>query len=194
MPNAFSLLFALPGFVLCMLAFGAVDVAAGTEELVELRRLAEQGDADAQYNLGVMYDNGEGVPEDNAEAVKWYRMAAEQGHAGTQFMLGLMYAYGDGVPEDDAEAVKWYRMAAEQGHAGTQFMLGVMYNNGEGVPEDYVRAYAWYNLAAAQGNEPAVKAKDGLRERMTAKQIARAQELSNTLFHGVKEEADLQTD
>ena len=58
-----------------------------------------------------------------------------------------------------------------------------MYDNGRGVPEDYVRAYAWYNLAAAQGLEPAVKAKEGLRERMTAKQIARAeQELSNTLW------------
>ena len=62
------------------------------------------------------------------------------------------------------------------------------------MPENYVRAYAWYNLAAAQGDEPAVKAKESLRERMSAKQIARAQELSNTLFHGAKEEADLQTD
>ena len=78
MPKAFSLLFALPGFVLCMLAFGEVDVAAGNEVLVELRRLAEQGDAKAQFNLGVIYDNGEGVPEDDAEAVKWFRMAAEQ--------------------------------------------------------------------------------------------------------------------
>ena len=70
-----------------MLAFGAVDVAAGTEELVELRRLAEQGDADAQFKLGFMYDNGEGVPEDDTEAVKWFRMAAEQRHPKAQSNL-----------------------------------------------------------------------------------------------------------
>ena len=69
-----------------------------------------------------------------------------------------------------------------------------MYDNGEGVPEDYVRAYAWFNLAATQGHESAVKAKDILRERMTTKQITRAQELSNAFFHSVKDEADLQTD
>ena len=105
-----------------------------------------------------------------------------------------MYANGEGVPEDDAEALKWYRMAAEQGNAPAQFSLGFMYANGEGVPEDYVRAYAWYNLSAAQGLEPAVKAKDRLREHMTAKQIARAQELSNAFFQRVRDEADLQTD
>ena len=63
MPNAFSLLFALPSFLLCMLAFGEVDVVAGNEDLAELRRLAEQGDADAQYNLGVRYDTGERMPK-----------------------------------------------------------------------------------------------------------------------------------
>ena len=91
---------------------------------------AGQGHAGAQYNLGLMYANGEGVPEDDAEAVKWYRKAAEQGHASGQFNLGGMYANGWGVPEDDAEAVKWYRKAAEQGHASAQFNLGLMYANG----------------------------------------------------------------
>ena len=70
-----------------------------------------------------MYANGEGVPEDDKEAVKWYRLAAEQGHAQAQYNLGLMYANGEGVPEDDKEAVKWYRLAAEQGHAQAQSTL-----------------------------------------------------------------------
>ena len=60
-----------------------------------------------------MYANGEGVVEDDAEAVRWYRLAADQGHADAQYNLGLMYAKG--VPEDDAEAVRWYRLAADQG-------------------------------------------------------------------------------
>jgi len=97
------------------------------------RLAAEQGDARAQFNLGVMYAFGEGVPENDAEAVKWYRLAAEQGNAGAQSRLGLMYDDGEGVPENDAEAVKWYRLAAEQGNASAQFNLGVMYATGEGV-------------------------------------------------------------
>ena len=76
---------------------------------------AEQGDADTQFNLGLMYTNGEGVPEDACEAAKWFRMAAEQGQAKAQFNLGIMYAEGIGVPEDAREAMKWFRMAAEQG-------------------------------------------------------------------------------
>ena len=66
------------------------------------RPLAEQGDAQAQYNLGIMYDNGQGVPQDDAEAVKWYRKAAEQGIAKAQYNLGVMYANGRGVPQDYA--------------------------------------------------------------------------------------------
>ena len=91
------------------------------------------------------------------------------------------------MPEDDAEAVRWYRKAAEQGLAKAQNNLGLMYHNGEGVPEDYTRAYAWLNLAAAQGLKNAVKAKDALRPNMTADQIARAQELSATLFDRINQ-------
>ena len=126
-----------------VLTFSALAVAAlptlavgQDSSLLETRRLAEQGDASAQLILGLMYDNGEGVPEDDAEAVRWYHMAAEQGLALAQYNLGGMYANGEGVPEDDAEAVRWFRMAAEQGDALAQYNLGVMYANGEGVPED----------------------------------------------------------
>ena len=84
------------------------------QELADLRALAEAGDIEAQYNLGV-YAAGRGVSQDAAEAVTWFRRAAEQGHAGAQFTLGVMYAAGEGVPEDDVEAVAWFRRAAEQG-------------------------------------------------------------------------------
>ena len=93
-------------------------LAAG--ELETIKKAAEQGDVEAQLKLGFMYDQGIGVPEDDAEAVRWYQMAAEQGHARAQSNLGFMYDRGIGVPEDDAEAVRWYQMAAEQGHAGAQ--------------------------------------------------------------------------
>lgn len=80
------------------------------------RKAAEQGDADAQNNLGVMYANGQGTPKDEAEAVKWYRKAAEQGEAYAQNNLGVMYANGLGVVRDEKEAVKWYEKSAKQGH------------------------------------------------------------------------------
>ena len=88
------------------------------------RSLADLGDAFAQDDLGVMYDNGQGVPQDFAEALKWYRLAANQGDAGGQANLGLMYAAGHGVPQDYAEAVKWLRLAADQGDAAAQYNLG----------------------------------------------------------------------
>ena len=87
--------------------------------------LAEQGDADAQFILGYMYNKGEGVAENDAEAVKWYRKAADQGYAEAQNNLGAMYDKGYGVAENDAEAAKWYRKAADQGHADAQYNLGL---------------------------------------------------------------------
>jgi TPR repeat protein len=74
-----------------------------------------------------MYDLGEGVPQDLAEAARWYRAAADQDHASAQNNLGLMYDYGEGVEENAAEAVRWYRRAAEQEHAGAQNNLALKY-------------------------------------------------------------------
>ena len=126
------------------------------------------------------------MPEDDSEAVKWFRKAAEQGIANAQFALGVMYERGEGVPENDSEAVKWYRKAAEQGDASAQFTLGAMYATGEGVPEDYVMAYAWANLSAAKGTKEAKDVKDLLRPKMTAEQVAEAQKLSIELLRRIE--------
>ena len=146
---------------------------------------AERGDAEAQFILGIMYDDGEGVPQDYAEAVRWYRRAAEQGHASAQFNLGLRYDNGYGVPQDYAEALRWYRRAAEQGHAGAQNNLGLMYEDGAGVPKDFVQAHKWYNLAASRASssdpdlrEKAVRSRDRIAARLTPAQLARAQRLA----------------
>jgi len=69
----------------------------------------------AQYTLGIMYDNGQGVIQDDQQAVSWYRKAAEQGHAEAQFNLGFMYSKGLGVTQDDQQAASWYRRAGQQG-------------------------------------------------------------------------------
>ena len=143
-----------------------------------VKKAADQGRADAQYNLGFMYDNGEGVPEDDAEAERWYCKSAEQGYVLAQYYFGIKYANGYGVPEDNAEAARWFGKAAEQGHALAQYDLGIMYDKGEGVPEDDIQAYAWISLASAQGVENAKEAKEILTGEMTRAEIAEAQKLS----------------
>ena len=118
-------------------------------------KAAEQGDADAQFDLGVIYDIGEDVSRDVAQAVIWYRKAAGQGHPAAQNNLGYMYQHGEGVPEDDVQAVNWYRKAAEQGNAFALLNLGFMYRNGKGVPRDDAQAVSWYRKAAEQGEAKA---------------------------------------
>ena len=105
----------------------------------EFRPLAEAGNAWAQYNLGVMYANGEGVPEDDAEAVKWYRLAAAQGLARAQFNLGTMYDNGNGVPEDNVQAYAWLNLAAAQGHKGASKNKGIIARQ-EMTPAQIARA------------------------------------------------------
>ena len=115
------------------------------------RLAAGLGLARAQSNLGVLYKNGRGVAQDDAEATRWFRLAAQQGNAGAQHSLGVMYEKGRGVAQDDAEATRWYRLAAEQGLASAQSNLGWMYARGRGVAQDDAEAIRWYRLAAEQG-------------------------------------------
>jgi len=112
-------------FVLA-LAVIPVEVDAQAPDLEETRVLAEQGDAIAQYNLGLMYDRGEGVPEDDVEAVRWHRLAAEQGYAISQYQLGYMYALGEGVPEDYVLAYMWVNLAAAQGSENAQEIKDIL--------------------------------------------------------------------
>lgn len=156
----------------------AQTVDEGNPRLQATIRAAERGNAKAQFNLGDMYRIGEGVPQDQSEALRWWRMAAEQGHAGAQSTLGVMYEAGDGIPQDYLEAVRWWRMAAEQGEFRAQYNLNVMYAAGQGVPQDYVNAHVWFNLAAAQGHEIARTNRDKASSFMTPDQLAEAQRLA----------------
>ena len=150
------------------------------------RPLAEQGNATAQFNLGGMYDLGQGVPKDYAAAVYWYLKAAGQGHANAQYNLANMYEDGQGVLGDGtAAAAAWYRRAAEQGYAPAQANLAAMYINGRGVPRDYVQAYKWLALALAGFGE--MESEEYARAdqnrtlvaiKMTPAQIAEAERLA----------------
>ena len=120
--------------------------------LKKLRPLAEKGNPKAQFWLSWMYSHGEGVLQNDEEAVTWYRRAAQQDHAIAQFNLGARYATGKGVVQDEEEAVEWYDKAMKQGPAGDQVILGVRYVNGAGVAQDYGKALNCFRKAVEQGN------------------------------------------
>jgi len=96
------------------------DYKAAFEEWLPL---AELGDAEAQYNLGVMYDQGASVDRDLDKAASWYRKAAEQGFLDAQTNLGMMYYRGEGVSSDSTEAARWLRLAADKGDTEAAALL-----------------------------------------------------------------------
>ncbi len=127
-------------------------------------RAAGSGDASVQVKRGWAYANGEGVPQDYAEAARWYRKAAEQGLSLAQHNLAVMYHFGYGVRKDPAEAMKWYRKAAQQGVARSQLLLGDMYAKGQGVDQNYTEAMKWYVKAAERGDLVAQKRVEALAQ------------------------------
>jgi TPR repeat protein len=138
------------------------------------RSMADQGLAIAQFNVGLMYDNGQGVSKDEVQAMKWYRLAAGQGRSDAQYQLGHLYYRQDNY----AEAAKWFHLAADQGRADAQSNLGSMYADGEGVPQDFVQALMWFTLAAAQNHRDGIENRDKAAGLMTPAQIAEAQKLA----------------
>lgn len=121
----------------------------------ELEPEAKRGNAEAQYHLGVMYDAGQGVPQNASNAFRWYLNAAELGHKQAQYNAGVMYNEGRGTAPNPALALQWFSKAAQQGSADAQFSLGVMYANGTAVKQDFAQAAHWYRKAAQQGDADA---------------------------------------
>lgn len=109
------------------MTFDGVTPETGRPDFVRLLYYAKEGDAPAQRELGRLYAEGTGVPKDETEAVRWYRLAAGQGDAEAQFLLGVCYAKGLGSPPDPEEANKWFRRAARQGHSKAAVMLDARY-------------------------------------------------------------------
>jgi hypothetical protein len=152
---------------------------------------AKSGNAAAQFNLGVLYKDGQGVPQDYAQAAVWFRKAAEQGNADAQFNLGILYKDGQGIPQDYAQAAAWYRKAAEQGDADALLKLGAAYIIGRGVPQSYEEAYFWFDLAASGKitiAEDGAKSRDDAASHLTPAILARVQERARKWFetHAVK--------
>lgn len=155
------------------------------QAVIRYQKAAMQGDANAQYNLGRCYDNGQGVSLNFRKAIKWYRKAAKQNNASAQHRLGDYYYSGQAVSRSYSKAVKWYSLAAEQGIARARYNLGFIYENGQGVTKDYKEAYKWYLLACSDSSndvwEDASKAKDAVISKLSQSEITQAQSEAKAL-------------
>lgn len=122
------------------------------DEIQADRASANEGNAVAEANLGYWYYYGRGVPQDYAEALRWFRQSADQGYARAQMGMGYIYYYGHGVAQDYVVAMAWFRSAADQGSPWAQGQLGAMYSHGQGAPQNIAEATRWYRKAADQGD------------------------------------------
>jgi len=137
---------------------------------------ADNGDAEAQFNLGLRFASGERTA-DYVQAAHWYLKAANQNHASAQFNLAVMFAEGQGVPRDDARSVTLIHKLAQEGHPGAQHRLGLRYRRAgfQGLPADRLEcnleAYKWFRLAAAQGYQGSDAASGSMVPGMTREQV-----------------------
>ena len=140
--------------------------------------LADAGDADSQFGMGMLYANGFGVALDDTLALTYYGLAAEQGHGQALCNLGTMHANGWGVPPSDEEAFKFYGLAAELGITEAQSNLSGMYQRGNGTEQDLVQAHKWITIAAGLNHSGAEYKLEQLSGEMTAEQIAEGASLA----------------
>lgn len=133
---------------------------------------AAQGDAEAQYRMGMMARFGWGVEKNPADAVRWLTEAARQNHPQAQAELGTLYRLGRGVPEDPKEAARWLTAAANSGVGIAQLAIGRMYRDGVGVERNLVEAYAWFSAAGENSVMDGFAYRAEIAKQMSAEQIA----------------------
>ena len=148
----------------------AVDNGNYTSAILLWTQLAEKGNADAQYHLASLYEQGEGIDQDYQVAIKWYILAAEQNHVDAQINLGVIYDEGAGVKPDYESAIKWYTRAARQGDSSAQYNLGSIYLQEDAV-QDNTRAYMWWGISAHLGNVLAGSQLEQIEDEMAPGQI-----------------------
>lgn len=139
---------------------------------------AQRGDAAAQWNVGLMYAAGEGLPHDDGKAFAWFERAAQTGFVDAQYCLGLAYDCGRGVRRDVAKAHSWYEQAAKNGSTSAQCNIGVLYLQGEVGDEDWVTAAYWFLRAAAQKSDEAISNLKWIAEHGPSLPIAMRERLS----------------
>jgi len=125
----------------------AYDRADYATAFQEWQPIAERGDANAEYNVALMYALGQGTAQDYQKAAEWYRKAAEQGVAAAQYNLAVLYTDGQGVGQDKSQAIQWFLKAVEKGIQDAELGLGQLYYDTKNYPE----AEKWYRKAAERG-------------------------------------------
>ena len=148
-----------------------------TKEMRGIMLQALQGDLAACYQLGYIYENGEGVATNEAEAVRWYTKAATNGSPESQFNLAMMMEQGRGCPVNLRKAFFWYEKAANQGDIEAQFNLGVCLTAGKGCDVDIVQAHMWFSLAARKGDSDSISNRDILLKRLKPEQVTESKKL-----------------
>jgi TPR repeat protein len=147
---------------------------------------ANEGGAEQQFGAAVLYDNGQGVPKNELEAIRWYRLSAEQGYDRAQYALGMKYFYGRGVSQSYTDAFRWYRSAAVQGHSFAQGRLALLYSEGLGVPQSMVLAYVWFSLSAVTADSDRASDFAAIRDQyatfLSLQALEQAQALATRCF------------
>ena len=138
--------------------------------------LAGQGNAEAQFQLGLMYEQGLGTDVDRQTAQRYYQQAAEQQSPQALDALGTLYLKGEGVIQNFKESLRLFQQAAAQGYPQAQHNLGIAYADGKGTFRDPVKAHMWFNLASANGYPQAAASRERLASSMAQSEIARAQD------------------
>ena len=148
------------------------------ENISECTTLAEQGDPQAQANMGSMYYSGAGVPRNYRKTMMWYKESAGQdwmGASGSHVYVGMMYSQGLGVAKNYKLAKKWFVQAAEMGNGTGQYSLGIMYRNGNGTPRDNLKAHMWLSISAkSSGLSSAVRYRDRVAKKLTVTQLEKS--------------------
>jgi len=162
--------------------WGKIIPIDNKEALRWYKKAGSAGDINAKYNVGVMYEHGNGVPEDFEKAYKWYYSAAQKGHMAAQLNIANMYSKGAGIKQDYREAAKWYLRAAEQGDAIAQYNLANRYVRAQGVGSNAIEAYKWYILAEKRGAEEALTNREHLKLFMTQEQIEKAEQEAKSWY------------
>jgi TPR repeat protein len=149
----------------------------------EFRASADEGHADSQFNVALMFEKGIGVEKDEKQAVEWYRKAALQGNGAAQFNLGVLYENGRGTKVDFAKANEWYRKASMQGDPLAIGNLGMLYVRGDGVNENKIAGVALLLVSATMDPSPENLAKRNIAgtRGLTPEMIAKAQTLSDEM-------------
>ena len=133
------------------------------------QRLAEEGDRDAQYAVGVIHYKGQGVRKELETALEWFQKAADHGHPDAMFNLGVAAWEGKGLPKSYATAVKWWKKAAAKGDPASQYNLGLAYSLGKGAEQDDDKAQALLTSAANSGHADARRALPALQNRIATR-------------------------